>query len=362
MKALVLEYDKHLAIHEVSTPTFAHDECLVQIAYAGICSSDIYRSHAGGAYSYPLVMGHELAGHIVACGSSIVDFKPGDRVAVFPLKPCFSCAACTRHEYARCGAYDYYGSRCNGGFAEYLNVKGWNLVSLPDDISLRDAALIEPTAVVHHALRRAEGLRNFSWRGKNILIIGAGFMGLSAVRILKQIDAGVTVTVIDRRQGKLDLAARYGAVPVCLVSEKAWEEYIAGTGAMYDVVVEASGAPANFVRAIRLAAPAGTVLWLGNITNDLVIPMSIVSSVLRKELHIVGTWNSTYKTDGMDDWHEVVSLMRTGFSPSDMVSYYCGLDNAAAMFHKMYEHKTGNTVFEFIKCVVDCNGFIKGNL
>jgi L-iditol 2-dehydrogenase len=355
MKALVLENDKCLAIHEIAMPIFAHDECLVQIAYAGICSSDIYRSHAGGAYNYPLIMGHELAGHIVACGSSIVNFKPGDRVSVFPLKPCFSCAACKRHEYARCQAYDYYGSRCNGGFAEYLNVKGWNLVALPDDVPLRDAALIEPTAVVHHALCRAAWPQYFSWRGKNILIIGAGFMGLSAVRILRLIDVGVSVTIIDRRQNKLDLAARYGAVPVCLLSEKAWEEYIASTGANYDVVLEASGTPANFIRAIRLAAPAGTVLWLGNITGDLVTPINIVSLVLRKELHIVGTWNSTYKADKIDDWHEIVTLMRNGFLPSDMVSYYCCLGNAANMIRKMYEHKAGNNVFEFIKCVITCD-------
>ena len=89
---------------------------MVQVAYAGICNSDIQRSFGGGAYHYPLIMGHEFSGAVKEsfAGSR---FSAGDRVVVYPLLPCHTCEACQTGDYAQCLDYDYFGSRRPGGFA-----------------------------------------------------------------------------------------------------------------------------------------------------------------------------------------------------------------------------------------------------
>ena len=117
--------------YRIFLPRLKKNEIEISIVKAGICSSDVQRSMDNGAYNYPLIMGHELAGIISKIGNENEDdFSVGEKVSIFPLLPCFGCNFCSKKLYSLCLNYSYYGSRCNGGFAEKIIVKKWNLKNL----------------------------------------------------------------------------------------------------------------------------------------------------------------------------------------------------------------------------------------
>lgn len=355
MRVAVLKANRQIILEDRSIPLLQEDECTVRIAYAGVCSSDIFRGFEGGAYSYPLVMGHELAGEIVALGGLSQDLRIGQRVAIFPLKPCFQCPSCAVSNYAQCRKYDYYGSRCDGGYAEFLNVKSWNLLSIPDEVLLKDAALTEPVSVVLHALRRAGLLSNLSIteQSQKVAIIGAGFLGLLAVQILRHLHPKLEVTVFDRNTFKLALANKVGGLTVTIKDPDDWANYINQRHDLFEFVLEVSGASENFVRSVEIAKHSGKIVWMGNITSDLLISKILVSSLLRKELQIVGTWNSSYKSYKEDDWRDALELMKSGIKPSDLVTHWATLENVGEHIAKMHAHKVLGQYFEHIKCVID---------
>jgi L-iditol 2-dehydrogenase len=354
MKAVILRANQVLEYVELPIPVLAADECRVAVRAAGVCSSDVPRAFDSGAYFYPLIMGHELAGEVVACGKTASSrFRAGDRVVVFPLIPCGKCAACASRNYARCVSYDYYGSRRHGGFAEYLNVRDWNLLRLPDGLSFEDAALVEPVAVVVHALDKAGLLRQDSvHQRRDIAILGAGFLGLNAVQILRMLCPQVSVTLIDRNDYKLQVGARAGAAVEHLADEQAWGAYLEANRGRFPVILEASGVPHTFRMSLELAEPGGTVVWMGNISDSLELPQKLVSSVLRKELHILGTWNSTYQGDGPSDWLTTLGLMRRGLRPSALVSHQIGLEGVAETMGKLYAHKRRRERHDILKVLV----------
>lgn len=352
MKAVVLTSNKKLEFLNVEKPIIQPDECLLAIKYAGICSSDIYRAFDNGAYFYPLIMGHEFSGEIISIGSSVTNFKIGDKVVVFPLKPCFECESCQNKLYAQCVKYDYYGSRCNGAFSEFLNVKSWNLLKIPDGVSLIDACLLEPLAVVLHGIKKL-GLNGFENENKSIMLIGTGFLGFMLVDLISKIYPKFKIDVIDRNEFKLNLLTKNTNQRFSLKNDQDWIEFIKEKKSFYNFVIELSGYSKNFERSIELTKQGGKTLWLSNITADLTLSKANVSSVLRKEINIIGSWNSNYKSNEQNDWDECVKLLETGYKPSNLISKCINLEELPTTIQQMYSHKEDNKKIEYIKYVVD---------
>ena len=351
MKAVILKSNKNLIIQEKNIGSLDDDHCRVKIINAGICSSDIQRSYNHGAYFYPLIMGHELAGEIVEVGNSVEKYKKGDRIAIFPLLPCFKCEPCANENYAQCHNYSYYGSRRDGGFAEYLDVNKWNIVSLPDNIALKDAAAIEPLCVIIHALRVAELLDSENTNSNTIVIIGAGFLGLLMTMTLNKYLPNANITVIDRNKFKLDIAAKFAQRTVLLKSNKEWDKFIKKNA--FKSVIEATGNPDAFIRSIEIVKHSGNLLWMGNITSELMLSKSIVSSILRKEITIKGTWNSVYKPKKPDDWKQAIQFIADGLQPSELITHFVTLDEIPDILEKLYQHKMGKDRFNCIKVMVN---------
>ena len=170
MKALNLHAVGDLRYEDVPMPVRQAGEVLLKVHACGICGSDLPRVFTKGTYHFPTIPGHEFAGEIVeADDPSLV----GRRAAVFPLLPCRKCEACQVGEYAQCSDYDYYGSRRDGAFAEYIAVKEWNLVFFDDSLSYEEAAMCEPAAVALHAIGQASvGI------GDTVAVFGAGPIGI----------------------------------------------------------------------------------------------------------------------------------------------------------------------------------------
>ena len=351
MKAVILKKNKNIIIQNKKIGSLDDHHCRVKIINAGICSSDLQRSYYNGAYFYPLIMGHELAGEILEVGDSVEEYKKGDRISVFPLLPCFKCESCIGENYALCKTYSYYGSRKDGGFAEYLDVNKWNIVPLPKNIALKDAAAIEPLSVVIHALRQAGLLDIENTYDKAIIIIGSGFLGLLMTMILNKYLPDANITIVDRNKFKLDIASKFVRRTILLKTEDDWNKFVEKN--TFSLVIEATGNPSAFVRSIEIVKHSGNLLWMGNINGELKLPESIVSSILRKEITIKGTWNSVYNPNKLDDWKQAIKFISDGIRPSELVTHYVSLDEIPDVLGKLYQHKIGKNRFDCIKVLVN---------
>jgi len=310
MNALVLHAVGDARVDRVPRPTPGPGEVLVRVAFCGVCGSDIPRTFVKGTYQFPTICGHEFAGTVEACGEQVQDYWPGDRVVVFPLLWCGRCASCERGNYVQCADYDYYGSRRDGAFAEYVAVPPQNLIRVPDAVSIEAASMTEPAAVALHALKRAGG----GFVGESVVIFGAGPIGLMCAQWARMMGAA-QVILFDLVPEKLAMAGRLGF-------ERAFDprgvdpvekvgELTGGYGA--EVCVEAAGVPVTLNNALAAARVGGRVVLLGNPSADVTIPASLISQAMRRELDVLGTWNSSFSAQGNnDDWHAVLAAVASG--------------------------------------------------
>ena len=355
MKVASLNSNKLIEILEKKIPSILDDECLIKVHSCGVCSSDIYRGFDEGAYFYPLIMGHEFSGKIIKKGSSVNDFNISDNVCVFPLLPCFECDSCKTKDYVTCTNYKYYGSRNDGAFSEYIAVKSWNLIKIDELINMYDASFLEPLSVVVHGLKKLNLFNRNDLSKKKICLIGSGFLGLMMVEILINSFDFNQITLVDRNSFKLDYLDNKSLVKVVLDTDQEWNNYLKNNKNSFDIVFEMSGFNKNFVRSIELTKPKAEVLWLGNINDDLTIPKNTVSSILRKEINIIGTWNSNFKND-KDDWIYSLDLIKNKIVlPKKYVTNFINLEDLPKSIEMMFYHKIGKIRHNFIKYCVKFN-------
>ena len=304
MNACVLHDIGDLRYEKVSVPEPQKDEVLMKIRASGICGSDIGRVFEKGTYHFPTIPGHEFSGEIVDAGDSSLKHLIGIRAAVFPLLPCFKCPSCEIGEYAQCKQYDYYGSRRDGGFAEYLAVKAFNLVPVPEEVSFEEAAMCEPAAVAIHALSQT-GV-GF---GNTVMIFGAGTIGVMLAKIARSWGAGkIILADIDDR--KLAFAKGLGFENAINNQNTdivdAVQEITQGRGA--DVVVEGTGVSPALESCMKVAATFGKVVLMGNPAKDMSLTQKGYWEILRKQLTLRGTWNSSYN-GSKNDWRTAIAAM-----------------------------------------------------
>lgn len=327
MNALVLHAVGDARFEQVRRPAAGAGEVLVRVAFCGVCGSDIPRTFVKGTYHFPTICGHEFAGTVEACGEGVDEYAPGDRVAVFPLLWCGRCASCELGHYVQCSDYDYYGSRRDGAFAEYVAVPTRNLVRVPKGVSLEAASMTEPAAVALHALKRAGG----SFVGQTVVVFGAGPIGLIAAQWARMMGAARLV-LFDLVPEKLEMAEQLGFLRAFDAREvdpvEEVNELTGGCGA--EVCVEGAGVPVTFRQAIAAARVGGRVVILGNPSADVTLPAPLISQAMRRELDILGTWNSSFSAQGNnDDWHAVLDAAAAGTVDLDsLVTHRVPLEQA----------------------------------
>lgn len=340
MESLELIKNADFSLVERKMPEIKPNQCLIKVSACGVCSTDIYRSHDNGAYFYPLVMGHEIAGKIEAVGKKTSKFSIGDAVAIFPLIPCFSCEECRKENFMLCHNYSYHGSRRGGGYSEFLAVNEWNVLRIPNGVDINDAAFLEPTAVMVHAMRKS-GL--WCSARQKVLIIGSGFLGLILAQILTTRDVDHEIWVIDRNAFKLDM------LPVG-VNKATSPSDLQGQG--FDIAFEGTGSANGLGVAIENVERGGTICLLGNPTAEVSINKDRFSQILRKEIRLQGSWNSAFRHHPDDDWSQVLELMRHGLRPSQFVSHTFGLEGIPKFLKKCWDHKRGAKRFAHVKGLV----------
>lgn len=322
MKACVLHAVGDLRHESVPTPQPAAGEVLLRVGACGVCGSDIPRVFVKGTYRFPTIPGHELAGVVEHVGDGVDTALVGKTASVFPLIPCRACALCEVGEYAQCADYDYLGSRCDGGFAEYVRVPVWNLLPLPDGVSIEEAAMTESAAVAVHALRQA-GIDI----GDAVLIMGAGPIGLMLAMWARAWGAG-KVLLADIDDKKLAFARGLGFDNTCNVRETELTAWLSGvTSAGADLVVEASGSSAAFEQCMLAARTFGRVVLMGNPDGDMRLSQDAYWAILRKQLKVSGTWNSSYSNLPRNEWKLALDFMASGrLNLKPLVTHRVGLD------------------------------------
>ena len=294
MKAYVLHQINDLRYDQVLMPDCPSGWAVVKVKAAGICSSDIPRIFTKGTYHFPTTPGHEFAGVVEKVGSKADEALIGKHVGVFPLIPCRECEQCKQKHYEMCSNYDYIGSRRDGAFAEYVAAPVWNLISLDNNIPFIAAAMLEPLSVALHAVKQGN-----LQEGMSVGIIGTGMIGIAAGLWAKKMKAS-DVHVIGRSEDKRQIVEKCGLT------------YYMERGCEHDFVIEAVGTPTAISSAISMVKPGGTLILMGNPSGDILLNQDIYWRILRKQLHLCGTWNSFYDGKNQSDWTESVVALASG--------------------------------------------------
>lgn len=333
MKAIVMYKPRDLRLEEVEIPKPKADEVLVKVLAVGICGSDIPRINVYGAYISPIIPGHEFAAEIVNANGELDGFKVGDRVTVAPLIPCFKCKYCQMGEYSLCEDYSYYGSRCNGAFAEYVAVKKKNLLKVPDGVSNACAATTDPLANALHGLKQGDFKP-----GKSICVYGAGPIGLYVIQAAKAMGAG-KVAAVDVNDRKMEVALRCGADKVfngmeADVAKQVYDYF--GGGA--DLVADITGSPIAQHNCILSTAKLGYTVILGISHKGLQLNEQAVDRIMRGQISVKGSWNSFSNPFPGWEWTHGLELMESGrIDYKSIITHELPLKDVPSIFEQIYK-------------------------
>jgi len=334
MKACVLHAINDLRCETVPDPEPRGGEIVVQVKACGVCGSDIPRIFSKGTYKFPTIPGHEFAGVVTAAGPGADASLVGKAVTVFPLIPCRKCPACETGAFAQCQDYDYLGSRSDGAFAQLVRAPQWNVIPLPDGVSFEQAATTEPAAVALHAVRLAA-----VEPGDVVLVVGAGPVGLMAA-MWARISGAREILLVDIDPQKLEFANTVGFEKTFNPARDGglaeWISDIAQPGA--DVTIDAAGAAPAVETALAAARVFGRVVLLGNPAGEMKISQEAWWAILRKELCLRGSWNSTRTQLRGDEWNTALHFMATGkFDPTPLITHRVNLEKLPEALNMMHE-------------------------
>jgi 2-desacetyl-2-hydroxyethyl bacteriochlorophyllide A dehydrogenase len=271
MRQILLKAPGELVERQVQPPVASPGEVLVRMRRVGVCGSD-FHALAGRhpVYTYPRVLGHELAGEIVEIPNGGADLAVGDKCAIDPYIYCGSCAACMRGRTNCCEQLRLYGVHVDGGMQGYLPVR-LDLIHTSKTLTLDQLSLVETLGIGAHAVSRS-GLE----KGERTLVIGAGPIGLGVIQFA--LVAGANVKVVELNPWRRNFAEAMGAEALSETDNQT-----------ADVVFDATGNSGSMSNSLHHVAPTGRLVFVG-LTKD---PVAINDALLhRREVTIYASRNS----------------------------------------------------------------------
>ncbi|MDC0456494.1 L-idonate 5-dehydrogenase [Alphaproteobacteria bacterium] len=289
MKALKIHGAMDLRIEDFHLEELTPNQVQISVAMGGICGTDLHYYKHGGfgqiKLREPMVLGHEVSGHISKLGSKVTNLAIGQLVSVSPSRPCNNCEFCLKGSQNHCLNMQFYGSampfpHIQGAFRETLIAEDYQCIPA-DGLSAGEAAMAEPLAVCLHAINQAGNIF-----GKKILITGSGPIGTLCVLSARRAGAE-KIVVTDISDNALDFSNSVGADMIIntLTNYDQLEQFQVGKGA-FDFAIECSGSASGINDAIKSLKPKGTLIQLG-LGGDILMPLVAVTS---KELNIKGSF------------------------------------------------------------------------
>lgn len=302
MKAIRLQRPGEALVTEsIAVPVPGPHDVLVRVRAAGICHSDAHYRAGTAPTRLPCTLGHEVAGVIEACGGLVTGFRAGDRVCLNYLVTCGECNYCRAGQEQFCIHGEMIGKHRDGGFAEFICVPARGVLRLPDVIPFEQGAVLMcSSATALHALNKARVAR-----GDAVAVFGAGGLGMSAIQ-LARLRGASRVFAVDIHPRKLELAQRFGAIPVDARAGDAVAEIRRLTdGRGVDAALELIGLPLTMAQAVRSLAIHGRAALAGLTGGQ--VSFSPYHDLLNREAEIIGVSDHL-----LGELRELIGLVERG--------------------------------------------------
>lgn len=340
MKALVkLQSQKGLWLQDVDVPRIGSDEVLIKISKTGICGTDLHiwnwDEWAQRTIAVPMIIGHEFVGEIVETGQDVSRIERGQRVSGEGHVVCMHSRAARMGSPHHADHVEAIGVTMPGAFAEYLALPACNVIPLPDAIDDEIGAILDPLGnAVHAAL-------SFELAGEDVLITGAGPIGVMAAAVARHLGAR-HVVITDVNASRLALAANaVDVIPVNVAFQplkQALDALNLRDG--FAVGLEMSGAPSAFNEMIDVMAPGGKIAFLGLSPQPMMVDWT---RIIFKSLSIKGV----YGREMFRTWHKMIALLESGLSVAPVITHRLNAKDFAQGFEAMATGDAGKVILSW---------------
>ena len=327
MKAIVCHAPEDLRLDNFETDVLGTHQLQVDVAYGGICGSDLHYYQHGGfgtvRIKEPMVLGHEVSGIVRVVGSAVQNFQAGQRIAISPSRPCGQCQYCQKGQHNHCLDMRFFGSamrfpHVQGAFRQTLVIDASQAHPLQDSLSLSLAALAEPLSVGLHAIQRAGSVF-----GKQVLVTGCGPIGTLLIGALRRAGAA-RIVAVDIADKPLECARAMGADETINIAKQpeALAPFAVNKG-VFDVMFEASGNDRALRNGLDVVAPRGVIVSIG-LGGDSTLPLN---QLVGKELELRGTFRFH------EEFAVAVRFLNEGFIDGrPVISHVMDFDDAIHAF------------------------------
>jgi threonine 3-dehydrogenase len=340
MRALIkAKPERGIWLEKTRKPEIGHNDVLIKVHRTAICGTDIHiyqwDDWAQKTIPVPMAVGHEFSGEIVATGIEVKGYETGDRVSAEGHVTCGVCRNCRAGRRHLCRSAVGIGVNRPGAFAEYIAVPAFNIFKLPDVITDEMAAILDPFGnATHTAL-------SFDLVGEDVLITGAGPIGIMAVAIARYAGAR-HIVITDVNDYRLKLAKKMGASVALNVSEGSIDQVMTDLGMEegFDVGMEMSGNPAAFRDLIRTMHHGGKVALLGIPPGEMAIDWN---EIIFKGLIIKGI----YGREMFETWYKMASMLQSGLDIAPIITHRFPIDDFQQAFDLMESGQWGKIILDW---------------
>ncbi|MBE0365170.1 threonine 3-dehydrogenase [Pseudoalteromonas ulvae UL12] len=340
MKALSkLKAETGIWMTDAPKPEVGHNDLLIKIRKTAICGTDVHiykwDEWAQKTIPVPMVVGHEYVGEVVDMGQEVRGFNVGDRVSGEGHITCGHCRNCRAGRVHLCRNTIGVGVNREGSFAEYLVIPAYNAFKIPDNISDELASIFDPFGnAVHTAL-------SFDLVGEDVLITGAGPIGIMAAAVAKHVGARYVV-ITDVNEYRLELARKMGATRAVNVANEKLEDVMKELGMTegFDVGLEMSGVPSAFTNMLSNMNHGGKIAMLGIPPSDMAVDWN---QVIFKGLVIKGI----YGREMFETWYKMASLIQSGLDLSPIITHQFPIDEFQQGFDTMLSGQSGKVILDW---------------
>lgn len=334
-----LKAEQGIWIIDMPQPELGHNDIMIKIRKTAICGTDVHIYNwdewSQKTIPVPMVVGHEYVGEVVAIGQGVKGFSLGDRVSGEGHITCGHCRNCRGGRTHLCRNTLGVGVNRPGCFAEYFVIPAFNAFKIPDNISDELASIFDPFGnAVHTAL-------SFDLVGEDVLVSGAGPIGIMAAAVCKHVGARYVV-ITDVNEYRLELARKVGVTRAVNVSKENLNDVMAELGMTegFDVGLEMSGAPPAFRTLLNAMNHGGRIAMLGIPPSDMSIDWH---QVIFKGLFIKGI----YGREMFETWYKMAALIQSGLDLTPIITHRFSVDEFQKGFDAMCSGKSGKVILSW---------------